>query len=85
MKQRQNATTGIALCSISTALFVTSIYILFGDVRVVIDATCSSKDGCNNTPTFAGYALTTLTPLSFVPLLIFMMVRYVALQLYLEN
>lgn len=83
---------GVLLCAISTVLLAASAYVLLDNVPPNcsdVDATCSAhstKEECSITPTFAGgNALTTLMPLSSIPLLIFLMVRYVALRLYLRN
>lgn len=82
---------GVLLCTISAVVFVASIYVMINDIEFSsnkFDA-CSDDDQCQNiTPTFAGgysYALSTLVPLSSIPFLVFLMVRYVALRLYLRN
>lgn len=86
MKDSSDHATGVFLCIISTCFFGASIYVLLDDAQVgssTLSATCSKA---SSSLTFAGgYALSTLLPLTSIPLLIFLMVRYVALRLYLIN
>jgi hypothetical protein len=81
--------TGVLLCTISAVVFVASIYVMINDIEFSsnkFDA-CSDDDQCQNiTRTFAGgYAISTLVSSSSIPFLVFLMVRYVALRLYLRN
>jgi hypothetical protein len=79
--------TGVYLCIISTCFFGASIYVLLDYAQVSSSSTCSADiKVVSPTHSFAGgFALSTLLPLSSIPFLIFLMVRYVALRLYLTN
>ena len=81
---------GVLLCITSTAFFAASTFVLLDDapsIGSIFNRNCSDgKYECRITPSYAGgYALTTLLPLSSIPFLIFLMVRYVTLRLFLRN
>ena len=69
---------GLILCVTST-IVAASIYALLDDVEF------NSSDSVTSATFAGGYSLLTVTALSCIPLLIFLMVRYVSLRLYLRN
>ena len=97
MKSKHNdrapSVTAAILCVASTILFAASIHVLLDDVRV--GRRCGNSIECPNNNTekcdgdtskhLEGFATSTLIPLSFIPFLIVLMVRYVALRIYLRN
>eukprot|EP00986_Skeletonema_menzelii_P009459 scaffold4308_cov152-Skeletonema_menzelii.AAC.11 len=64
-------TTGALLLSLSVICYLAAIYILFF--------------GGGRRNSSSAFSLWSLIPLSTIPLLIFLMIRYVALRLYLRN
>ena len=83
--------TGMLLCAMSMVLFAASMYVLFDD-PFAPDSIVSSYEAdercskINPATSFAGrYSVTTLIPLSSIPFLVFLMIRYVSLRLYLRN
>ena len=97
-RSEQSPITGSLLLLLSAISFRASFYIWFeqgsGNNDIDVD-TCITIDGVKleneqssekSTQVFlSGFPISTLIPLSFILLLIFLMMRYVALRLYLRN
>ncbi|KAL3776287.1 hypothetical protein HJC23_000541 [Cyclotella cryptica] len=97
MKSTQNdydlsSRAAMLSCAVSTILFAASIRVLLDGVHVgrsygdsierPKSYTGNNVDATNNVDRIAS---STLIPLSIIPFLVILMVRYVALRLYLRN
>ena len=92
--------TGALLLLVSASFIRCSVYIFLseddcgggdnGDGGAVVGSECADNDYCEaheevRQSATQGFPLSILTPLSVIPLLIFLMIRYVSLRLYLRN